>query len=90
MATHIYPKGRCAKGKLCKFPNLWLQPQDKCPDCQRITHPLCGVLTESKDKHSCSSCANKVPNTPLDSATTITQTDLQVERTIETDKKSSI
>ena len=90
MATHIFPKGRCTEGKLCKFPNLWLRPQDKCPDCQRIVHPLCGVLTESKDKYRCSSCANKVPNTPSDSATTITQTDSQVEHTIETDKKTSV
>ena len=90
MATHLYPKGRCAEGELCKFPSLWLRPQDNCPDCKQITHPLCGVLTKSKNKYRCSSCANKVPNTPSDSATTITQSDSQVERTIETKKKDDI
>ena len=73
MSAHQYPKGRCAEGKLCRFPHLWLRPQDKCPDCGRITHPLCGVLTESKDKYRCQSCAANIPTSLPLAATTVTQ-----------------
>ena len=50
--------GRCIAGDACKFPHLWLRPQDKCPDCKEIVHPLCGV--ETGDSHyTCPSCYNK-------------------------------
>ena len=75
MATHLYPKGRCAEGKKCKFPSLWLRPQDKCPDCSRIVHPLCGVLTEAQDKYRCQSCAATHFGSQSITATTVTQTD---------------
>lgn len=79
MATHIYPKGKCVEGDSCKFPHLWLRPQDKCPTCQQIVHPLCGVLTEDKEKYQCSKCSKSTsippPSPPPPSqsnATTIT------------------
>jgi len=90
MTTHLYPKGRCVEGKLCKFPNLWLRPQDKCPDCERITHPLYGVLTESKDKYRCSACAINASKTPSDGVTTITQSESQIDNSNEPNKKAEV
>ena len=75
------------EGKFCKFPNLWLRPQDKCPDCERITHPLCGVLTESKDKYRCSECAKNASKIASDGATTITQSEMEENNFNEPDKK---
>ena len=48
--------GRCIAGERCKFPHLWLRPQDKCPKCHNIVHPLCGFLTEEGDKYNCHNC----------------------------------
>ena len=52
--------GRCVAGDLCHFPHLWLRPQDKCLDCEKIVHPLCGFITEGGDKYRCPSCNEKI------------------------------
>ena len=37
---------------------MWLRPQDKCPKCQEIVHPLCGFLT-GDSQYTCPSCHKK-------------------------------
>ena len=75
MATHVFPKGRCVAGDNCKYPNLWLRPQDKCYDCEEIIHPLCGILIEDGDAYRCPSCANATSNDKCETATKVTDCD---------------
>ena len=73
MATHVFPKDRCVAGSACKFPNLWLRSNDKCPDCKEIIHPLCGIITEEGDKYRCLTCAESCSDKKNDGATRVTE-----------------
>ena len=72
MATHVFPKGLCVAGSACKFPNLWLRPRDKCPDCKEIVHPLCGIINEEGDMYRCLTCAESCSDKTSDGATRVT------------------
>ena len=75
MTTHEFPKGRCVAGEDCKFPNLWLRPQDKCTKCKKIVHPLCGILNEEGDSYRCPSCADSDSDKKISTATRVTEGD---------------
>jgi len=73
MANNVFPKGRCVAGDACKFPNLWLRPQDKCPDCLQIVHPSCGIVPEDGKSITCQSCADSKKDEENDTATKVTE-----------------
>ena len=79
MSSHVFPKGRCVAGNACKFPNLWLRPQDKCTNCKEIVHPLCGILNEGGDSYRCPSCADHNSDSKNDTATRITNGDSETD-----------
>ena len=52
-----FPKGKCCLGDLCKHELLELRPAHKCPGCNKIIHPLCGVYDENyEDSYFCPPC----------------------------------
>ena len=56
MTTHIYPKGRCCEGSLCKHLDHELRPAHTCQKCKEIVHLLCGQENLLTDEICCNKC----------------------------------